>query len=358
MRCIRTASVINLAQGLSWHTRREWTALITLIIQTAVVVMTGSSEIRIWGFHYHLPHAIQSRILAFVAMVLFLAAWVCLNLLADLVVVKSPVSNVQNPVVLQRRTLPNFIQQERNSKSLIKFRRNLEKILLMEYPDSLAKAVAIRRWVRQQQSQEKYMWMEVPRTHCEDPHLLLEEQRQGVPGSCRRFSYILLGALLSGGFDARIVCFTSSLHRRLMKSHVAVEVWIEELTHWVLLDPTCDTVVLVDGEVASAFTLREAVVMGKVKRITFERDGGTAAPHPSAENYLRCCRHLFVATCNAVFDGYSVRLVGTRRIRFLHHSWESAYPVFRKQLLLQVGGSALCLSAVFWAWALFSLATK
>lgn len=179
-----------------------------------------------------------------------------------------------------------------------------------------------------------------------------------MPGSCRRFSYILLGALLSAGFDARIVCFTRSLHRRSAESHVGVEVWIEELTQWVFLDPTFDTMVQVHGKLASAIELHDAIADGRLDEMAFDRSGVTLEPHPKTEVYGRYCRHLFVAMSNAVFDGYAVRMVGPKRISFLHYSNEAAYPELRKQLLLLVGANGLFLSAVFWAWTLLSMTAE
>lgn len=323
-------------------------------IQAAMIVVTWPN-LKIWGFHCHFRHAVQYHYFALIATAPAIAACVCNYLLAQFVVVKSPVYNLPNPLALKSRILPNFVQQDRNSESLIQFRRNLDEVLRVDYPDSLSKAVAIRRWVRQQQARDKHVWMNVRRNH-ENPHRLLEEQRKGVAGACRRFSYILLGALLSAGLDARIVCFTSSLRRR--ESHVAVEVWIQELTQWVLLDATCDTAVLVDGKLASALELHEVVVQGQLERIEFERNGTTLEPSPSATAYGRWCRHLFVAMSNAIFDGYAVRLAGPRRLRFLHYSRESPYPRFRKQFLLGLGGCALSLTAMFWALTLLSLGAE
>ena len=336
---------------------RLWMMVTALAIQTAVILLTRAN-LEIWGFHCHFRHAIQSHHFVLIATVSVIVACICNYLLARFVVVKSPVSNVTNPLVLKARSLPNFIQQDRNSESLIQFRRNLDEILRMDYPDSLSKAIAIRRWVRQQQAQDEHVWLPPFRRNHENPHRLLEEQRKGVPGACRRFSYILLGALLSAGFDARIACFTSSLHRSGVRSHVTVEVWIEELTQWVLLDPTCDTLVLVDGKVASALELQEAVVREQLDRITFERNGATLEPCPRPATYGRPCRHLFVAVSNAIFDGYSVRIVGPKRLRFLHYSRESTYPTLRKQVLLGAGGSGLCVSVMFWAWILLSLTAE
>ena len=149
--------------------------------------------------------------------------------------------------------------------------------------------------------------------------------------------------------------FTSSLFRPGAKRHVVVEVLTEKLGKWVVLDPTFDTLVLVDGQLASALELHEAVVGGRISAITFERNGSALAPRPKPEIYGHYCRHLFMAMSNAIFDGYSVRLLGRKRISFLHFSRKATYPQLRKQLLLGAGGSGLFLGAVFWAWTFLSL---
>jgi len=346
--------MISRVRALAPVPYRVWMVLATLGLQAAVIVMTRSPA-PAWSIHFHLSPGIHGHDLALVAAVLFVLSCVCGNLLAQFAVVKAPVHNLRNPVLLASRNLPDFIQQDRDSESLMRFRKNLNQILEISFPDSLAKAVAIRHWVRGQQSQDRRLWARSSRKNHENPHRLLEEQRKGVPEACRRFSYILLGSLLSAGLDARIVCFTSSLRRPGLKSHVAVEVWIEELAQWVLLDPTYDTLVLVDGKLASALQLHDEIVSGRLDRISFERHGATAGPHPRGQCYTRYCRHLFVAMSNAVFDGYSVRLLGAKRIHFLHYSREAAYPVRRRRLLLHLAGSGFCLSLILWAWTLFSL---
>jgi Transglutaminase-like superfamily len=308
-----------------------------------------------WRTFGHLRHAVRSHHLALIATASIVVAWVCVYFLSQMVVVKAKVHDSPNPLEFSARRLPEFIAQDRGSKSLVEFRRNLDDVLNVDYPDSLSKTVAIRQWVRRQQSQDDAVWSTPVKVDHEDPHRLLEEQRSGIPGSCRRFCYILTGALLSAGFDARIVSFTSSLFRRGAKRHVVVEVMIEELDKWVVLDPTFDTLVLIDGRLASALELHEAVASGRLAAITFERNGSALAPHPKPEIYGHYCRHLFMAMSNAIFDGYSVRLLGRKRISFLHFSREATYPQLRKQLLLGAGGSGLFLGAVFWAWTFLSL---
>ncbi|HEY6769692.1 MAG TPA: transglutaminase family protein [Candidatus Sulfotelmatobacter sp.] len=333
-----------------------WLVVAGLTAPVIVTVARKLSHLKPLVFHYHSWHTAQIPHLAVLASALFVAAAFCVYLSTQFVMVKSQVRNVASPRILRARSFPNFVQQDRHSKSMIEFRRNLDEILQTDYPDSITKAVAIRQWVRRQQGADRHMWTPPFRTDHENPWRLLEQQRNGVPGACRRFSYILLGALLSAGFDARIVSFTNSLYRRGVSSHGAVEVWINELSQWVFLDPTFDTLVLIRGRLASALELQEAVTQQRLDEITFERHGSILKPNPSSKAYGRYCRHLFVATTNAVFDGYSVRSIGQRRIHFLHYSEHSAYPVFRKSLAVAIGGYSLGLGAIFWVWTLVSLA--
>jgi hypothetical protein len=291
-----------------------------------------------------------------VAAIAFMAIFAaCAWLLSQMVLVRARVYNAKDPRILRTPELHGFKEQNRNSEALARFGTNFEDVLRAPCADSLSKVVAIRRWVRIQQSQDEAVWLHEARVNHEDPHQLLKEQRLGIPGACRRFSYILLGALLSAGFRARVVAFSSSLNRRDTRQHAAVEVWLDELAQWVLLDPTFDTVILVDGKLASAIDLHEAIAVGDLTRISFERNGGTLVPHPRAVSYQCSCRHLFVAMSNAVFDGHAVRMLGRNRISFMHYSREAEYPEFRKQLLLGAGGSSLFLSLVSWTWLLVSL---
>jgi len=335
-----------------------WILSVTVVSQVFAVLFTRQFAWSHWGFLSHLRHAVRTHHLAFAAIALTAIGVACIRFLSQMVLVKARVYNAKGPLILRKRDLPGFIDQNRNSEALTRFRLHLDDVLRVRYPDSLSQVIAIRRWVRHQQSQDKSVWLPRARVNHENPHRLLKEQRDGVPGSCRRFSYILLGALLSAGFRARVVGFASTLNRRESQQHAAVEVWLEELGQWVLLDPTCDTLVLVDGKVASAVDLCETMVSGDLTRIAFQRDGGALGPHPSPELYERYCRHLFVAMSNAVFDGHAVRTIGWKRIRFLHYSREAEYPEFRKQLLLSVGGSGLFLSLVLWAWSLLSLVAQ
>ena len=334
---------------------RLWIAIATSALLTTAVWLMRHATRGHWRTFHHIRHAVRSHHLALIATVFVLVAWTCIYFLSQMVVVKAKVHDSLDPLEFSARRLPEFIQQNRSAKALLEFRSHLDEILSREYPDSLAKAVAIRQWARQQQSQDRHVWSTPVTVNHEDPHRLLEEQRRGIPGSCRRFCYILTGALLSAGFDARIVSFSSSLFRRGVRRHVVVEVLIEELDKWVLLDPTFDTLVLVDGRPASALELHEAVVRGRLDTIAFERDEEALAPHPQAEIYGHYCRHLFMAMSNAIFDGYAVRVLGRKRISFLHYSREATYPQLRKQFLLGACSSGVVLGMLFWTWTFLSL---
>lgn len=341
-----------------YTSRTFWTVLLTSIALSSVVLMKviGEKHFRIMASFRRMARA---DLLALVAATLALLAIVCLYLISRMVVVKARVHNSADPSLFSTRRVSGSVQQDCSSNSLTRFRSNLENVLRDRFTGSLSEAVAILQWVRRQQSQDPNMWKPPFPVNHEDPNRLLEEQRRGVPGSCRRFSYILLGALLSAGFDARVVCFTNRLFSPNVQtqSHVVVEVWIEELGKWILLDPSFDTLIVIDGNVASAFELHQLVVLGQWQRLRFERNGSALEPHPNPAAYM-CCRHLFVALSNAIFDGYGVRLFGPRRINFLHYSGVAPYPTLTKQILLGACGGGFFFSLVFGIWTLLSLAHR
>jgi hypothetical protein len=146
---------------------------------------------------------------------------------------------------------------------------------------------------------------------------------------------VLLGALLSAGFQARLVSMGDSFLEG-PNQHVMVEVWLHALNKWVLVDPTLDTMFLIDGQYASLVELRSALLRGARGRIHFERHGSTRLPEPLIEVYAAMARHVWFSNTNAVFDGYRVALFGPRRITFVHivDDFAQPYPEGRKNLLL------------------------
>ena len=303
-------------------------------------------------FHYQSFLGLHSVHLALLAALFTAVTCASAYVFYDLVLARYPVSDVSDARILKARSVQNFVQQDRSSSSLLQFGDNFHNLLTGDHTDPLAKAVAIRHWVRQQQRQDGQMWTRPVRINHDDPYRLLEEQRKGVPGGCRRFSFILLAALLSAGFDARIVCFTSSLNRRRGVSHSGVEFWSDELKQWVFLDPTFDTLALIEGKPASALELHEAVAEQSL--ILFERHGSPLTPIPTLEAYRNYCGHLFIRLSNRIFDDTSVG-ISRSGVHFLHYSSHSAYPSRRKKLARIVGACGLGLSTVFWLCAILSV---
>jgi|SRR5215470_2903142 len=276
-----------------------------------------------------------------------------LGLLSGMILVKARVHNSRESVLFSKHDVPGFVHQDRESAALLRFRQHVEDIVRVDDVDSLSTAVALRHWVRCQQSEAKAAWETEKALDHENPHVLLEELRAGEPGACRRFSYTLLGALLSAGFDARFVVFASRLRRRGALFHAVVEVWIEGMNQWVLLDPTYDCIVLINGRVASAIDLLLAVASGDPSCIAFDRNGSVLKPFPKVHFLAECCQHLFLALSNAVFDGYGVRIIGPKRIDFLHYCPRGAkYPGGRKQILLGIIVGSAALTVVVWTLSL------
>jgi hypothetical protein len=294
-----------------------------------------------------LHDTLSSRSIALGAAILTAIFVMSVCLLSRVILIKARVYSSEDRLIFSLRDVPGFCHQDRTSEALVQFQEYLGDLLNVEYPDSLSKAVAIRHWVRCQQPQDAAAWVTERAVDEEDPHRLLRQQRSGLPGACRRFSYILLGALLSAGFDARLLFFASSPYRRRVLFHAIVEVWIVELNQWVLLDPTYDCIMMIGGQAASAIELMSMVENGDLTRVVFDRSGSALEPIPKAKFFQRCCRHVFLGLSNAVFDGYSVRMFGAKQIRFVHYGKEK-YPELWKRTLIGAAGVSLLLSMALW----------
>ncbi|MCP4155162.1 MAG: transglutaminase domain-containing protein [bacterium] len=92
---------------------------------------------------------------------------------------------------------------------------------------------------------------------------ILKEIRSGrTSGFCGQYAYVLADVLKSMGFfNVRYVELWSNKRKR--KSHFAVEVWCDQYSKWVILDPTYHVYFqLADGVPANAFEIREALFGG------------------------------------------------------------------------------------------------
>ena len=202
--------------------------------------------------------------------------------------------------------------------------------------------MAIRQWVRNQQSDDPRDWLGPYPEDTEEPKKLLEEQRNGVHSACRRLAYIFSGALLSFGFDSRVVNVSEDF-RRDGRTHTLVEVRIESKGKWVLVDPSFDTLILVDGQLASLMDVYLAARQYGPQRVAFERDGSKHLPEAIWDTYRQYFNHMYIARTNAIFDGYGVRLFGRKRISFLHYfgNGTEPYPEHTKNSLF-----VLCAASV------------
>ena len=133
------------------------------------------------------------------------------------------VENSSDSNAFSSRELPGFIHQH-NSRRLFRFGIYVSA-QTEKYADTLKRAVAVRKWVRDQQSDKPEAWQKPYLDDSEDPEQLLREQRAGFHSACRRFSYILAGSLLSVGLDARVVSLAEDFSDSA-RSHTLVEVWI------------------------------------------------------------------------------------------------------------------------------------
>jgi hypothetical protein len=349
----RNAGATFSAFTSSWTVRTLLTGLALTLVGAVLANHFGSGPRALISREHSTTTIYYLVSIAASVTVLFL---ISLGMLSTMILVKANVYNSENTSIFSERTIPGFIYQDPTSKALLHFRRYIDDILKIEHDNSLSQVVAIRHWVRCQQPPQKAAWITTRAVDHEDPHQLLKEQHEGKPGACRRFCYILLGALLSAGFDARIVFFASGVRRHRVLLHAIVEVWIPELNQWVLLDPTYDCIVLIKGKVASAVDLYNAVESGDLNEVVFERNGSMLTPVPKLAFVSECCRHLFLALSNAIFDGYGVRITGPKRIHFLHyHSRGERYPTFSKRILLTLSSSCAILSIVLWALSLIVL---
>jgi len=276
---------------------------------------------------------------------LFIAA-LCLVYVKNMSFTKARVRNTSDERMFVERNVPelHFISQTRNAHGLEFFREQYSSVVATSISDELVRLAELRHWSRQQQGEFTERKWKGDGFGLEDPVQYLKEQRSGVPGACRRFAYILTGVLLSAGFDARLVHFASDFNDDTF-NHTLVEVWVDSLNKWILIDSDYDTFYLIDGHPASLFEMYKVVQSGDFRRISFERNGSSSLPEPKVFKFdnetpsllVRSIKHIYISNTNAFFDGYRVSLFGKRRIEFIHYSKEPltpAYPEMKKIVLL------------------------
>lgn len=298
----------------------------------------------IGGTQRHL-HVVLSEIFSNVrvelaaTILLVLVAAICCYEASHLPLRRTMVYNLTNPNDFRSATLPGFVQQSPKAPALINFRQHTAAVIEPSDND-ITKIIKIQHWVRQQESDEQF-YSQPGRDSSpvlddtEDPQKYLEEQRRGVRSACRRFSYILTGSLLSQGINARLVALTANFDRSSSLSHNVVEVWLSPLNKWIVVDPTLDAFVLVNGNLASVLEIHNATRAGSRETISLDQHGSRYRL-PAMEPYRRYYEHVFVSRTNAMFDGYRYGFFAAKRITFAHYSGPGIepYPEGTKRILL------------------------
>ena len=124
----------------------------------------------------------------------------------------------------------------------------------------------------------------------------------------------MVGAAEAAGLDARVVVATFTFWKSPgTEGHVMTEVWIPELKKWVLMDAMWDLTFTVNGVPASALEIYNSVRRnpGSISAIR-----SLSCPYIDKRAFRREFTHLYVATTNALFDGYRVEFLGKRPINF------------------------------------------
>jgi hypothetical protein len=278
---------------------------------------------------------------------MILVAASCFSQLNHLSLIRTIVYKISDAAIFEEAALPGFIQQSADAPKLVDFRRHIAP-LIVQTKDDTADIVFIQHWVRGQENDQQFYSARGPMLDdTEDPQEYLDQQHKGRRSACRRFSFILCGALLSAGINARFVSLAEGLDRSTSLNHDLVEVWVAKRHKWMLVDPTADAFVLVNGRPASLLEVYTAAQPGSNAQISFDQHGSHYRLPPLSQ-YRRYFRHLYVAKTNAFFDGYRYGLLGSKRIEFVHYAAPGIepYPQRMKELLLVALAVSACLAAL------------
>lgn len=257
------------------------------------------------------------------ALISLLLAILCILYLRPLSYWRCSVVNTESAELISRRG--DSPRQDAAMPGLIRFRKQLAPLLDAKLT-TVDQIAVLRHWVRSQQSDDRQLWF-FPRDADSgdvDPGILLAQQRGLQPGACRRFGYVLAGALLSAGIPARLVVLQASFTDGL--GHVMVEAWTRELNKWILVDPTADSMYLVDGRYASLLELRKALLARKPDSIRFERNGSRLNPPPRLDYLTRIAKHAFVFTNERLFTDPPLTKASVWRFQLLHYVDRDAEP--------------------------------
>ena len=289
----------------------------------------------VFGWHRSTRDDILSsrRLMAVAAAGLLIIGYGLAQYWADLSFSRATVSNTASNNAFAVYAPDGFLAQDRNSSALRRFRKTLPPLKSPRF--TLERVIEIRSWVRSLQSDAPAVWRDIADSALTDPSALMSEMKAGRSGACRRFAYILLGALLSDGFRARVVVAANGV-RDGSACHNMTEVWLPSIRKWVLADATFDETYFVDGQPASILDLHNILLHEQEREFSVRKDGLGRPPQIRDEHaFLLLFRHIYALQTNAIFDGYHVTLLpSSKRLQFIHlvDSLSEPYPESRKDL--------------------------
>jgi hypothetical protein len=129
-----------------------------------------------------------------------------------------------------------------------------------------------------------------------------------------------------------------------------VEAWVDDLNKWIVVDPTGDTMFIVDGHYASLLELRKVLLSGSQDRIRFERNGSILEPTPTIKFYTRISKHAFVFTNECLFTDPPRTKASVWGTQVIHYVDELVTPYpesARRTLLVSVATLVSCGSLSF-----------
>ena len=273
-----------------------------------------------------------------------------LKVVSQLAFLRSAVVNIRNRRLFEVSEVPGFISQNQASFRV----RELCSLVDLQGggAPSLALAIRARRWVHGQQptgdSWKPHRPTFFERLHgdIDDPIRLLRAMRQGAPATCRNFSFLMVAVLTCLGMRSRVVIVSATHWKTNTDGHIMTEVWIPELGKWVVMDAMWDGLYTVGGIPASALEVCDAAQADRLEHVQFVGIRSPVADHSSTK---RVFRHLYVSMSNATFDGYGVRLVGSKRISFAHLvcRYSPRFPLAEQRIALVLSAASFLAGLIF-----------
>ena len=139
------------------------------------------------------------------------------------------------------------------------FRGELDGVFLST-DSAWEKSNKIRTWITQQPHK-----ISMPGQESRVPREAYEHMKLGQPVLCGNLAEIYAALCEAAGLTARTVGLSVAVQNGGfgIDTHAGAEVWIPELGGWIYQDPTFNCYWTVDGKVASALTIHDAIMSGR-----------------------------------------------------------------------------------------------